>query len=235
MRSELAVSILLLVIATCGRAAPAESAAGAERAISMELTQTEHGDAVISLGELATQANVPKEARKLYEKALRADRKGDQIRAEEHARAAVELAPAFFQAHAALAVAYLKAGDLDAADREIDAAESLNPHYLPAHEIRGLVHFFRGDFREAVLALEALVKRAPCRLTARYFLAQALLKLGDVARARYHLEMAEILGRDRDRRDLGALALGTSWEGASFRSQVGRGRRVLGLTGTHIP
>lgn len=233
MRSELVISILLLVIATGGRAAPAESAAGAEQAISMELSRIEHGDAVISLAELATQANVPKEARKLYEKALRADRKGDRVRAEEHARAAVELAPAFFQAHAALAVAHLKAGDLDAADREIDASESLNPHYLPAHEIRGLVQFFRGDFRGAALALEALVKRAPCRVTARYFLAQALLKLGDARRARYHLETAEILGRDRDRRRLGLPVSGAGWEGAASQQQTGNNRTAFSVPGKH--
>ena len=231
MRSDLMLSILL-AFAAAGQPQPAESAAQAEMAISMELTRTEHGDAVISLAELATQANVSKEARKLYEKALQMERKGDAVRAEEHARAAAELAPAFFQAHAALAVAHLKAGNLDAADREIDIAQSLNPQYLPAHEIRGIIHFFRGDFREAALVLEALVKRAPCRDTARYFLVRALLKLGDVSRARYHLEMAETLGRDKGRRDFELSELGTGREGASFQEAAGS-KTVFGRVGGH--
>jgi tetratricopeptide (TPR) repeat protein len=231
MRSELMILILLLGLATPGRSAPA--AAAAAPAISMELTQTEHGDALISLAELATEARVPKEARKLYDRALKADGKGDQVRALEQAQAAVDLAPAYFQAHAALAVAHLKASELDRADRELDIAVSLNPQYLPAREIRGLVHYFRGDFRETVLALEPLVQQAPCRGTARYFLAQALLRLGEVRRARYHLEMAKILGRDKGRLGHEGPELGMGWEGASFQEESRKTRRLS--FGDHRP
>jgi len=233
MRSELMLCILLLVLAAPGRTAPAESAAGAKPAISMELTRTEHGDAMISLAELATEASVPKEARKLYERALKADRKRDRVRALEHAKAAAELVPAYFQAHAAIAVAYLNAGDLDEADRELDVAASLNPQYLPAREIRGLVSFFRGNIQEAVLALEALVKLAPCRDTARYYLARALLKLGDVQRARYHLEIAKILGRDKGWRGFEVTELGTGWAGASFQEETGKSRSLFSPVGGH--
>lgn len=224
------MSILLLTLAAAARAVPAESTVQAEPAISMELTRTAHGDAMVSLAELATEVSVPKGARKLYERALKADRKGDQVRAREYAIAAAEQAPAFFQAHAAVAVAHLKAGELDQADRELDIVASLNSQYLPAREIRGLIHFFRGDFREAALALEALLKQAPCRDTARYFLTRSLLKLGDEPRARYHFEIAKILGRDKGRRGFRIPALGTGWDGASFRQRtnaigpVGRGR-----------
>jgi tetratricopeptide (TPR) repeat protein len=229
MRSELVTFILFLTLAAPGQAAPAEPAVR-EPAVSMELTRTAHGDAMVSLAELMTEANVPKEARKLYEKALKADGKGDRARAREYALAAIELAPAFFQAHAALAVGHLQAGELEETDRELDIVASLNPRYLPAREIRGLVHFFRGDFREAVVALEALLKQAPCRDTARYFLTRSLLKLGDEPRARYHFEIAKILGRDRGRRGFRIPELGTGWDGASFRQRtnaigpVGRGR-----------
>lgn len=234
MRSESMLCILLLVLTAPVRTAPPDSARGAEPAISMELTRTEHGDAMISLAELTTQASVPKEARKLYEKALKADRKGDQVRALEHAKAAVELAPAYFQAHASLAIAYLKAGDLDEADRELDMAASLNPQYLPAREIRGLVNFFRGNIQAAALALEALVKLAPCRDTARYYLARALLKLGDVQRARYHLEIAaKILGRDKGWRGFGVTELGTGWAGASFQEETRKSRSLFSPVGGH--
>ncbi|MCZ2075808.1 MAG: tetratricopeptide repeat protein [Bryobacterales bacterium] len=223
MRSELMLSIVLLALAAPAWTAPPGSDAGTETAISMELTRTQHGDAVVSLAELATEASIPKEARRQYEKALKADRKGDPIRALEHAKAAAELAPSYFQAHAALAIAYLKAGDLDRADHELDVAASLNPQYLPAQEIRGLVHYSRGDFREAALALQSLVQQAPCRDTGRLFLARALLKLGDVERARYHVEMAKILGRNKNRWKLGIPELDAAWEGAAF--QEGNGNR----------
>lgn len=230
MRPQTVTFILFLTLAA-GQAAPAESA-GREPAISMELTRTAHGDAVVSLAELASEANVPREARRLYEKALKADRKGDRVRAREYALDAVELAPAFFQARAAVAVAHLQAGELDAADHELDIVDSLNPHYLPAREIRGLLHFFRGDFREAVVALEELLKQAPCRETGRYFLIRALLELGDVVRAQYHLEMARMLGLGERWRGIRIPELGTGLEGASFRqstsavSLVDRGRRM---------
>ncbi len=231
VRPESATFILFLTLVTFGQSAPAEFAEG-EPAVRMELTRTAHGDAVVSLAELATETNVPKEARKLYEKALKADRKGDRVRAREYAFAAVQLAPAFFQAHAAVAVAHIQAGELDAADHELDIIESLNPQYLPAREIRGLVHFFRGDFREVVVVLEGLLKQAPCRETGRYFLARSLLQLGDVARARYHFEMAETLGRDRRWRGLRIPELGTGLDVASFRQGTDamspnvRGRRI---------
>jgi|DewCreStandDraft_4_1066084.scaffolds.fasta_scaffold04416_5 lipoprotein NlpI len=142
MRSESMTFILFLTLAAAGPAAPEDSALR-DPAVNMELTRTTHGDAVVSLAELATETTVPKEARKLYEKALKADRQGDRVRAREYALAAIALAPEFFQARAAVAVAHLQAGGLDAADRELDIVESLNPQYLPAREIRGLVHFFR--------------------------------------------------------------------------------------------
>ena len=225
------ISALLLALAAAGKALPPESGVR-EPAISMELTRTAHGDAMVSLAELATETTVPKEERKLYEKALKADRKGDHVRAREYAIAASEQAPAFFQAHAAVAVAHLKAGELDQADRELDTVTSLNPQYLPAREIRGLVYFFRGDFRKAALALEELVKQAPCRDTARYFLTRSLLKLGDVTRARYHFEITKILERDSGRRSFRIPELDTGWDGASFRQRtnsigpIGRGRPI---------
>lgn len=225
------ILILLFGLAAAGRGASA--AADATAAISMELTQTAHGDAVISLAELATEATVPKEARKLYDRALKADGKGDQVRALEQAKAAVDLAPSYFQAHAALAVGYLKADDLDRADRELDIAVSLNPQYLPAREIRGLVHYFRGDFRETVQVLEPLLQEAPCRDTARYFLAQSLLRLGDVQRARYHLEMAKTLGRNRDRHEYEVPDPGTGWPGVSFQGEGDRRRGLLNPDGNH--
>ncbi len=232
MRSELLVlSILLLAFTVPAWTAPPESDAGAEPAISMQLTRSEHGDAVISLAELTTEASIPKEARKLYEKALKADRKEDPARAREYARRAVELAPSYFQAHAALAIAYLKAGELDRADQELDVAVSLNPQYLPAQEIRGLVDYFLGDFRQAALALEALTQQAPCRDTGRLFLARALLKLGDVERARYHLEMAKILGRNKKRWELIVPELGSAWEGASFQERSRNTRSLLNEPG----
>lgn len=225
----------MILIPFLGLAASGQRVVAADRtpAISMDLTQTEHGDAVISFAELATEATIPKEARKLYDRALKADRKGDQVRALEQAKACVDLAPAYFQAHAALAVGYLKAGELDHADRELDIAVSLNPQYLPAREIRGLVQYFRGNFRETVQTLEPLVQEAPCRETARYFLAQSLLRLGDARRARYHLEMAKTLARDRGRLRPDGSGLDLGWKAAAFQGETDEGGNIFRPSGGH--
>lgn len=224
MRWNSMLFILFPAAAISGLPAPPESSASAMPVITMELSRSGHGDWVVSVAELETDTNVPKEARDLYEEALKADRKGDHVRALERAKAAVELAPTYFQAHASLAVAYVRTGDVDEADRELNIAASLNPHYLPAREIQGLVYFWRGDFREAAVTLEALVRLAPSRETARYFLIQALLKLGDVQRARYHAEIAKVLRREKRWRgfEVPEFAPARRAEAASFAKGPGR-------------
>ena len=56
------IIILILRLAAAGRSA---AAADTPPAISMELTRTEHGDAVISLAELASGTRAPKEAQEV--------------------------------------------------------------------------------------------------------------------------------------------------------------------------
>ena len=167
----------------------------AEFTPTMALTRTEHGDATISLGELTTEERIPKQARKLYQAALEAERKGNHELAEERMRMATEIAPDFFQAHAALAVAYLNTGRVQEAEEQLEISLDLEPNYLPAREIKGLVLFFRGRLQEATDLLSSLVKRAPCRKTLRYFLGRALLRLGESERAEYHIGRAKELAR----------------------------------------
>lgn len=166
-----------------------------EFAPTMALTQTEHGDAAVSLRELETEVRIPRRARELYAKALDAERKGNREWAVERMRTATEMAPGFFQAHAALAVAYLNTGRTEEAEQHLEISLRLDPDYLPAREVKGLMLFFRGKFEEAADLLGGLVKRAPCRKTIHYFLAQALLKLGKSERAQYHFQTAEDLAR----------------------------------------
>lgn len=167
---------------------------GAGFAPSMDLTKT-GADAVVSVAELMTDKTIPKQARRLYGRALKSERKGHQEQARQQMQAAIEIAPNFFQAHAALAIACLNAGAIDEAENHVDIALKLNPHYLPGHEIKGLTQLSRGKFREAADTLGKLVKSAPNRKAGHYFLGQALLKLGDEETANQHLERADELLR----------------------------------------
>ncbi|HEX2917364.1 MAG TPA: hypothetical protein VHN81_02535 [Edaphobacter sp.] len=161
--------------------------------LTMEITQVQHGDAVISMQELIAANRIPKAARRLYEKAIESDRKGRADVALEQARAAIDIFPQYFQAEAAVAVAYLKRGDFIEAQHHVQVAAALNPHYLPAQEIQGLILYFWDRLREAADALGDFVKTAPCRKTAHYYLGLALRNLGDSQQADYHLRTAQLL------------------------------------------
>lgn len=178
---------------------PAPAASGVGESIgalgnlTMALTQVHHGDAAISIQELVSSNAVPKSAKRLYQKALESDRKGQTDLALEQARAAIGAFPRYFQAEAALAVGYLKRGDFTEAQRHVQIAAALNPHYLPAQEIQGLILFFQGRIRESADVLGELVKSAPCRTTVHYYLAVALRQLGQYKKAEYHLQTAQLL------------------------------------------
>lgn len=119
----------------------------------MSLTQTADSDLMVSFAELTTVEKIPKAARRLYTKALKADEKGEESSAMDQLRAAVELAPQFFQAHAALAVGCLKTGEPEEAEHEIERALQLNPYYLPGREIQAITWFIQGKFGAVVSAL----------------------------------------------------------------------------------
>lgn len=161
--------------------------------LTMGITQVQHGDAVISMQELIAASRIPKAARRLYEKALESDRKGRADLALEQARAAIDACPRYFQAEAAVAVAYLKSGDFTEAQHHVQLAAALNPHYLPAQEIQGLILYFQDRLREAADVLGDFVKTAPCRKAAHYYLGLALRRLGDSQRAEEHLRTAQLL------------------------------------------
>lgn len=194
-RSMLAVRFL----ATMCTAIPLAAAFGgsAEFPIGMQLAETEHGDAAVSMAELTSRNSVPRSALKLYERALRADQKGRTVEAMAHLAAVINAAPEFFPAHAALAIGYLKIGNLDEAARHLQTALTHDPFYLPGKELYGVLLFARGEFGESAEILKELVKSAPCRKTAHYYLSEALRALGDEEGARRYLATARELARRR--------------------------------------
>lgn len=189
---EICAMAAALAFPMAAAAIPGEPA-GTAGHLTMELTQVQHGDAVVSIQELIAVNRIPKAARRLYEKALESDRKGRSDLALEQAQAAIDIFPQYFQAEAAVAVAYLKHADFTEAQRHVQIAATLNPHYLPAQEIQGLILYFQDRLREAVDVLGDFVKTAPCRKTAHYYLGLALRSLGDTQQAEYHLRTAQLL------------------------------------------
>jgi tetratricopeptide (TPR) repeat protein len=175
---------------------PQAESAAIDSGLSMALAEPLDGDMFNSIKELQARADIPKKAWRIYEKALHEDRRGRQDEAVSLALKAVQIAPDFFQAHAALAAAYLKSGVLDSAEAEMQISLRLNPHYLPAYELQGILLYLRGDLKPAVASLTTLLKSAPNRPAAHYFLGCALRDLGNGVAAGEQFATAERLRRD---------------------------------------
>jgi len=176
--------------------------------LDMSITEANESDDVISMKELQQRIDTPKVARQLYKRAVHEDRKGYHHQALSFAMEASRIAPDFYQAHAAMAAAYLRQGDLDAADSEIRVSLALNQHYLPAHELEGVLLYARGDLNEASEILTAFIKDASSRWIAHYFLGCALRDMGKgslaceqfvtAARVRRHPEQLLPPSQDND-------------------------------------
>lgn len=173
--------------------APLAESAARDSGLGMALAEPQDGDMFISAGELQSRVSVAKQAWKLYRRALHQDQRGRQDEAVNLALKAVQVEPDFFQAHAALAAAYLRSGALDSAEDEIQTSLRLDPQYLPAHEFQGILLYLRGDLESAVSSLNVLLKSAPNRRTAHYFLGCALRDMGNNPAATEQFMTAERL------------------------------------------
>lgn len=161
--------------------------------LSMSLTMMNDSDLLVSVAELTTSDRIPKAARALYAKALKADEKGEEQKAIDQLQAAIELAPEYFQAHAALAVGYMKIAQIDEAVPEIEIALKLNPNYLPGREIQAILWFMQGNVGGCAAAFAILAKQSPNRVLVHHYLGLALLKLGRPDEANRHLHQADEL------------------------------------------
>jgi len=163
--------------------------------LSMALSETQSGDLEISVEELRVRAGTPKAAWRIYKRSLREDRKGYRQESLRLALHAIKIAPDFFPAHAALAAAYLRSGDLESAGRELRITLALNSNYRPGYELRGIFLYLCGDVNHSVTTLRAVLEKTPTRPVAHYFLACALRDLGEAQTAREHFDAAEKLRR----------------------------------------
>ncbi|PYS08357.1 MAG: hypothetical protein DMG15_27290, partial [Acidobacteria bacterium] len=83
------------------------------------------GNHLVDIRQLT--ANIPKQALKEYEKAVREIKDHNTQRAIERLEKSIKLAPDFYNAHLGLGQEYRKTDRLDAAERELTRAFELNP------------------------------------------------------------------------------------------------------------
>jgi tetratricopeptide (TPR) repeat protein len=147
---------------------------------------------VVSVGEL--DKNVPKEARKEFERASKAVAENKAEEAIKHLQKAVALYPDFMMAHNDLGAQLLEVGRLDEAATELRAAVKLDPKAFNPRLNLGIVLFKQRQYTDAAQALEqaiALDSQAPA---AHMYAGMAQMMLKNSNRAEKELLLAHETG-----------------------------------------
>jgi tetratricopeptide (TPR) repeat protein len=142
----------------------------------------------------AALAEVPDEARNLYEKALELARAGDAKKAVDNLGAAVSLYPRFPLALNELGVQYLKLGQADKAVEPLKEASRLSPDAFNPRLNLGIALLETSRFAEAETQLREALKRNESASTAHMYLGLALVKLRNYQQAEKELLRAIDLG-----------------------------------------
>jgi Flp pilus assembly protein TadD len=146
---------------------------------------------VVSLNDLTKK--YPPEVKKEFQAGQKAEDNADFGQAIEHYRAALRLAPDFYQAHNNLGGVYVKQGDLKAAEKELRRALELSPNSAQAEFNLGNVLYLSGRDIEAKQTLEEGLKHAPASAMGRYFLGCVLTRLHEYGAAEEQLVSARKL------------------------------------------
>ncbi len=146
------------------------------------------GQASVSVGEL--DKNIPKEARKEFERGTKAAADGQTNEAITHLQKAVTLYPAFMMAHNDLGAQLLEAGRLDEAAVVLRTAVKLDPKAFYPHLNLGVVLLQQKQFIEAAQVLDQAISLDPQAPAARLYAGVAHLTLKDFDRAEKELRLA---------------------------------------------
>ncbi|MEE8585852.1 MAG: tetratricopeptide repeat protein [Acidobacteriota bacterium] len=134
--------------------------------------------------------SVPKKAVRQMEKAERASRSGDQRKAVEHLKKALEFHLHLPEAYNNLAVQYVRLGEADLAVEAFRKAIELRPEDALAHANLGVILLASGDFGQAVQHLQRAEQLQPGKPATLAFLAEAHFRRGEFRLALEHYERA---------------------------------------------
>jgi Flp pilus assembly protein TadD len=121
---------------------------------------------------------VPGAAIKEFHHSEKAVRSGNFQSAAEHLRKAIQIAPAFVQAHNNLGASYIQLNEYESAVAEFRKAIDLDPKLQEAHRNLGLGLFLLRRYPEAEIAARQAVQLDPQRGPARYTLGRILAAEG---------------------------------------------------------
>ncbi len=149
----------------------------------------------------------PKPAAELYEKALEAERAGDNQKAIDQLQRAITLHPKFALALNKLGVLYQRIGKLDEAEKALSAVVELDPEVYELRLNYGIVLLKNKHYKEADLQFQKAIKLKDHTL-ARLFRGKTLIHLKNYADAESELQAVIKAGGDEvamAHRFLGAL------------------------------
>jgi len=138
----------------------------------------------------AALADVPEEARRLYEKGLELAGAGDTLKAIDNLRAAVSLYPRFPLALNELGVQYLKMGQVSKAIEALTSAATLSPDAFAPKLNLGIALLETNRFSDAEKHLREALRLNPSIPTAHMYLGVTLAKLHNDPEAESELRNA---------------------------------------------
>src|SRR5438093_3939545 len=152
------------------------------------------GKRVVDIRQLT--ANIPKQALREYEKAVRETKDHNTQRAIERLEKSIKLAPDFYNAHLDLAQEYRKTNRLDAAERELTRAFDLNPREGTPLIQLGEIYLEKSNLERAAEVLSQAVRVEPGSSVAHYALGRARYRLSEYAEAEQAFTRAVLLDKD---------------------------------------
>src|SRR5207249_4634437 len=158
------------------------------------------GKRVVDVRQLT--ADIPKQALKEYEKAVRDIRHNNTPRAIERLEKSVKLAPDFYNAHLGLAQEFRKTDRLDAAEQELTRAFELNPREGTPLIQLGEIYLEKNNFKRAAEVLSQAIRVEPGSAIAHYALGRARYRLSEYAEAEQAFTRAALLDKDFEAAEL---------------------------------
>src|SRR2546427_7541856 len=158
------------------------------------------GNHVVDIRQLT--ANIPKQALKEYEKAVREIKDHNTQRAIERLEKSIQLAPDFYNAHLGLAQEYRKTDRLDAAAQELTRASALNPREATPLIQLGEIYLEKNNFERAADVFSQATRIEPGSAVAHYALGRARYRLSEYAEAEQAFTRAALLDKDFEAAEL---------------------------------
>ena len=163
-----------------------------------------------------------------YSRILARDSIGQQSRAIEEAKAAIELDPNYADAHAYLGQLYILTGQAEKTIEPITTAMGINPNFpFWYHYTYGFAHFFLGDYEKAAENIEKAVERNPNVFFLRTAYAASLAMAGRLDDAEWQIEELYGLGFNKS---LEEFISETPVQNPAYRALYREGLEKAGLS-----